>query len=47
MARTLTDEEKREYDHLTKDAEQIRMNVEELMNKSASIGGYTMSIETR
>ncbi|MCR5403130.1 MAG: hypothetical protein K6E91_04825 [Butyrivibrio sp.] len=36
MARTLTDKEKREYDRLTKDAKQIRMNMDDLMNKPAS-----------
>ncbi len=36
MARTLTKEEKREYDRLTKGAEQIRMNMDDLMNKPGS-----------
>ncbi len=36
MARTLTDEEKREYDRLTKDAKQIRMNMDDLTNTLAS-----------
>ena len=36
MARTLTDEEKREYDRLTKGAKQIRMNMDDLTNTLAS-----------
>lgn len=36
MARILTDEEKREYERLTKDAEQIRMNMDDLMDKPDS-----------
>ncbi|MCR5403254.1 MAG: hypothetical protein K6E91_05455, partial [Butyrivibrio sp.] len=48
MARTLTDEEKREYDRLTKGAKQIQMNIDDLMNNpttnaKASIKGYVMS----
>lgn len=38
MARVLTDEEKIEYDRLTKDAEQIQMKLDELMNKPTTYG---------
>lgn len=38
MMRTLTDKEKKEYDRLTKNAKQIQLQLEELMNKPVIYG---------
>ena len=38
MSRKMTAEEKKEYDRLTKDAEQIRLKMDELMNKPTVYG---------
>ena len=43
MARKMTAEEKKEYDRLTKDAEQIRLKMDELMNKPTVYGYLRVS----